>query len=106
MIYEVHLKIRKKNERRELSYFEAWRVEGPKTFMPYEKPILNVVFLHKWPYNTPPPEPSDVYMVLVEAKTSSTKDEAKAFIDGRNLIRNYLEQQETPTFLVYEEERI
>jgi hypothetical protein len=45
-------------------------------------------------------------MVLVEAKTSSTKDEAEAFVEGRNLIRNYLEQQETPTFLVYEEERI
>jgi hypothetical protein len=106
MIYEVHLKIRKKNEERELSYFEAWRIEGPKSFMPYEKPILNTVFMQEWPLPIPPPEPSDVYMVLVETNTSSTKERNRAFIAGRNLIRNYLEQQETPTFLVYEEERI
>jgi hypothetical protein len=105
MIYEVHLKIRIKNERRELSYFEAWRIES-RSFMPYEQPILQRVFKQEWPLPIPPPDPSNVYMVLVEAKTSSTKDEAKAFVEGRNLIRNYLEQQETPTFLVYEEERI
>jgi len=106
MIYEIHLKIRKKNEEKELSYFEAWRIEGPKTFMPYQKPILEQVFKQEWPLKIPPPEPADIYLVLVEANSSSTKERAKAFIKGRNLIRNYLEQQETPTFLVYEEERI
>lgn len=99
MIYEIHLKIRKKNEKKELSYFEAWRIEC-KTFMPYEKPILSTVFKQKWPHTSPPPDPNDVYMVLVEAKTSSSKDEAKAFVEGRKLIREYLEQQDHHTFLV------
>jgi hypothetical protein len=103
MFYEVHLKIRKKNEKRELSYFEAWRIEC-RSFLPYQKPVLGVVFKQEWPHTAPPPDPNDVYMVLVEAKTSSSKDEAEAFTKGRSLIREYLNQQNTPTFLVYTKE--
>jgi len=102
MIYEISLKIRIKKEERERSYFEAWRIEG-MSFMPYEQPILERVFLHEWPLSTPPPEPSTVYMVLVKADNSSTKEMNRVFTRGRNCIRNYLAKQEVPTFLVMDQ---
>jgi hypothetical protein len=104
MIYEIHLKLRIKNESREISYFEAWRMEG-KCFLPYDNPILEQVFKQKWPLEgkIPPPEPSDVYMVLVEAENTSSKELKRVFTKGRNLIKDYLTEQESPTFLVFAE---
>ena len=102
MIYEIHLKLRIKNESREISYFEAWRMEG-KTFMPYEKPILEEVFPQIVPSHFKPSEPSDVYMVLIKAEDTSSKELKRVFTRGRNLIRDYLAKHETPTFLVFNE---
>ena len=100
MIYEISLKIKVKNERTELSYYEVWRAMI-KTFLPYEKPIIGVVFRHEHDPRVPSPEPSDRYIVLVEAESSSTKAELKAFVEGRNLIREKLSALDTPVFLVY-----
>lgn len=105
MIYEIHLKLRIKREAREISYFEAWRMEG-KCFMPYDNPILNVVFEQIVPSHFKPPEPSDVYMVLVEAKDTSSKELKRVFTRGRNLIKDYLAEQESPTFLVFTEKEV
>jgi hypothetical protein len=102
MIYEVHLKLRIKKEAREISYFEAWRIEV-KCFMPYDNPILNVVFPHETPPHFKPSEPSDVYMVLVEATDTSSKELKRVFTKGRNLIKDYLAKQKSPTFLVFAE---
>ena len=102
MIYEIHLKLRIKNESREISYFEAWRMES-RSFLPYQVPLMETVFKQEWALNIPPPEPSDVYMVLVEAENTSSKELKRVFTRGRNLIRDYLAKQENPTFLVFDE---
>jgi hypothetical protein len=102
MIYEISLKIRIRKEERERSYFEAWRIKG-KCFLPYERPILEQVFLYEWPLGTPPPDPSTIFMVLVKADNSSTKEMNRVFTRGRNCIRNYLAKQEVPTFLVMDQ---
>ena len=102
MIYEIHLKLRIKNESREISYFEAWRMEG-KCFLPYDNPILEEVFPQIVPSHFKPPEPSDVYMVLVEATDTSSKELKRVFTRGRNLIKDYLAEQESPTFLVFDQ---
>jgi hypothetical protein len=77
-------------------------VEG-KCFMPYDNPILEEVFPQIVPSHFKPPEPSDVYMVLVEAKDTSSKELRRVFTKGRNLIKDYLAKHETPTFLVFNE---
>ena len=101
MIYEIHLKIRLKNEPYEKSYFEAWRMES-KSFLPYTNPILEKVFTQEWPHKIPPPENNDIYMVLVMASSSSPKELNRVFTRGRNLIRDYIKEKEQGTFLVFE----
>jgi hypothetical protein len=100
MIYEISLKIKVINELTELSYYEVWRMQL-KTFMPYEQPILNIVFKREQT-KLIPPHPSDLYLVLVEAQNSSSKEATKVFVTGRNLIREFLTIQYPQVKLVYQ----
>jgi hypothetical protein len=45
-------------------------------------------------------------MVLVEAKDTSSKELKRVFTRGRNLIKDYLAKQESPTFLVFAEKEV